>query len=88
MSRKTVNVSEVLTEANLQLSRIDATATQEFKEGICKMIENILHASGNYRGFNYIAWLNGGFEQWCKDGEPIDKSKYLDYEYDRFYYKA
>jgi len=54
MPRKTVNVKELLDYANVQLLRNDEDATKEFKEGICGMVEKILHSSGNYNGFMFI----------------------------------
>jgi hypothetical protein len=57
--RKTIEVKGMLEWANKQLSRIDAYTTDEFKAGICTMIESLLMKSGNYKGFMY---LNGGGE--------------------------
>lgn len=39
--------------ANFQLARQDEVADQAYKQGICDMIEHILHDTGNYRGFGY-----------------------------------
>lgn len=39
--------------ANFQLARQDEIADQAYKQGICDMIEHILHDTGNYRGFGY-----------------------------------
>ena len=30
-----------------------------------------------YSGFKYIDWQNGGYDQWTKDGQPQDNTKYL-----------
>ena len=56
--RKTIGVKRMLKYANLQLERTDGAATQEFKSGICTMIESLLMASGNYQG--YMNLPNGG----------------------------
>ena len=53
MSRKTINVAKMLYWANFQLARQDEVADQAYKQGICDMIEHILHDTGNYRGFGY-----------------------------------
>ena len=53
MSRKTINVAKMLYWANFQLARQDEIADQAYKQGICDMIEHILHDTGNYRGFGY-----------------------------------
>ena len=91
--RKTINVDSILAEANKQLARKDKFATADFKAGVCVMIERILMNTGNYNGYNYNLWTNGGgLEQWYKDGEPDfpEKEKYLyskfGREYDRHYY--
>jgi hypothetical protein len=52
--RKTIGVLEMLNSANRKLAREDEFATQKFKAGICSMIEEILHCSGNYHGFIFL----------------------------------
>ena len=52
--KKTIKVQETLDYANYQLGRTDEYATKEFKVGITVMIEQILHLTGNYRGFMFI----------------------------------
>ena len=54
MSKKTQPVSDILAFANYQLSRTDEYATVGFKEGICAMIERILHNTNNYEGFSFL----------------------------------
>ena len=53
MSRKTINVAKMLYWANFQLARTDEVADQGYKQGVCDMIEQILHSTGNYKGFGY-----------------------------------
>jgi hypothetical protein len=60
--RKTIEVKRMLKYANLQLERTDGAATQEFKSGICTMIESLLMGSGNYQG--YMNLPNGG--EYCR----------------------
>ena len=51
--RKTINVAKMLYWANFQLARTDEVADQAYKQGVCDMIEQILHSTGNYKGFGY-----------------------------------
>ena len=59
---------------------------QEGKAQLCTLIENMLMDAGMYAGFNYVYWMNGGYDEWVRDGKPEDNSRYLGYEYDRHYY--
>lgn len=52
--RKTINVSELVDYANLQLSRADDFATKDFKQGVIVMIEAVLHRTDNYSGFRFL----------------------------------
>ena len=52
--KKTIKVQDTLDYANYQLGRTDEYATKEFKVGITVMIEQILHLTGNYRGFMFL----------------------------------
>jgi hypothetical protein len=52
MSKKAVSVIEMLDYANESLAQ-DYNSL-EFKQGICAMIEKILHKSDNYNGFMFL----------------------------------
>lgn len=52
MGRKTVNVAEIITSINDVLKW--ANSTPEYRFGQISIAENILHATGNYRGFRYL----------------------------------
>lgn len=54
---KTISVGHVLERVNTQLASNEIP--EQTKWGICSLIENILHDSGNYAGFNYIDGWNG-----------------------------
>jgi len=54
MSRKTTSVRSMLDYANKMLKRSDEYATKEYKIGIICMLEEVLHATGNYKGFMFI----------------------------------
>ena len=61
--RKTIEVKGMLEWANRQLGRTDEFATEKFKAGICVMIEELLHSSGNYQGYNNYV---GGTTEYCR----------------------
>lgn len=52
MGRKTFNVVEIITAINDVLKW--AGSTPEYRLGQISIAENILHATGNYRGFRYL----------------------------------
>lgn len=91
MSRKTVQVEELLREFNrvlsLPTSRIyrdlpDGTpawrvATSE-RKGLADALEHILHKADRYRGFNSVKWTQeGGYEAWLAAGEPNDNRPFI-----------
>lgn len=64
----------------------DNKMNYEGKAALCTLIENMLMDARMYAGFNYVYWMNGGYDEWVRDGKPEDNSRYLGYEYDRHYY--
>lgn len=88
-SRKTVEVDWLKKMINADLE--NEKLTEDTKKHLCTLLENILVKTGNYRGFNYLKWINGGFTKWEMDGRPTptDKNyqKYLGDEYSRIYYQ-
>lgn len=93
--RKIVDISKLKDWTNVQLSRTDDYATQEFKAGIFTAVSNTLHATGQYNGFQHLYWMNGGCEEWYKAGEPDfpEKNRFIygeggkeQNEYNRFIY--
>ena len=87
-AKKTMDVEQLKSWTNEQLKRTDDYADQKFKAGLCSVLAHVLHATGNYHGFNYTYWLETGNDLWRKDGEPDfpEKNKYIGNEYDRVYY--
>jgi len=88
-TRKTVQVSKVVEDVNRQLRRTDLS--DEVRLALAHMLEGILHATGNYKGFNYLAWIDErGCERWQEDseraGKDLDKTPYLGNQTRRFYY--
>jgi len=84
MARKTWPVADIKGRANNLLAR--PGLSQDEKRAIFVFTEAILQDAGQYHGFNWIAWLNGGVDQWRQDGKPSDVAPYLGNEYDRFFY--
>jgi hypothetical protein len=74
---KTVKVEEIKKFAQFQLDREDDFATDEFKAGICVMLEKILTLSNNYKGYNYSYWVQRGWDEWDRAGRPKDNSKFI-----------
>lgn len=52
MPRKTIEVGKVLNIANHFLAAQNTTAAE--REGVCALLETVLHESGNYMGFRYL----------------------------------
>ena len=87
--RKTIEVSKILEDANKQLRRTDLS--DETRLAIAHMLEHILQSTGNYNGFNYVAWIDeGGCNRWRADqeraGKDIDNTPYLGNQTRRVYY--
>lgn len=62
------------------------TITQKEKAVVCCMIEALLMDAKCYKGFNYIYWMDKGYDEWVADGKPENNKKYLGEEYNRHYY--
>jgi hypothetical protein len=52
MARKTINVASLVESAN-EVLRGDF-GNQSYRRGIIRMIEPILHDTGNYKGFRHL----------------------------------
>ena len=85
-SRKTIAVQAVLDMANKLLA--NDQLTQEEKKGIAFLLEDVLHASNRYNGFNDTHWLKQGYREWVAAGKPDfpEKKKFMGPEFDRTYY--
>ena len=53
MGRKTFNVEELVDMVNFTLLNSDDSA-KGIRQGMMNVLEEVLHRSGNYRGFRYI----------------------------------
>lgn len=71
--KKTFLVRELKERANAALARKDAEFynvkdAESYRQGVCFMLESVLHATGQYKGFGYI----GGY----KEGGPEYRRSY------------
>lgn len=61
MTRKTVAVADIVTAANTFLAAPDTFSHPDVSDpkaqryGVCGLLEHVLHATGNYRGFSYLS---------------------------------
>jgi hypothetical protein len=87
IKRKTYEVEKLRAYVNKALANDHWTAEQ--KQAMAFLLESVLMDTGNYRGFNYLKWVDeGGYEAWLADGQPDfpEKDKYLGDKMRRRYY--
>ena len=72
---KTIAVQQVKERINHMLAH--GISTPESRQTLGAFLSILLMDTGNYQGFNYLAWVNGGAAQWRTDGEPKDTTPYL-----------
>lgn len=65
---KTLRVSELKKWFNSMLA--DPEMNMEQRRLISCLLEELLHATKNYRGFNYNYWADHGIAEWEKAGKP------------------
>jgi len=95
-SKKTFDVQLFKNEVNERLARAYKATTNEiynsndYCASLCSILEDVLHNSGNYKGYQSLHWLNGGCNRWEIDGKPDFpmKNHYINggKEYCRYYY--
>jgi hypothetical protein len=54
MPRKTIEIEKLVNIANTALM-YNRDHNNDYRLGVISMIENILHLSGNYKGFRYLS---------------------------------
>lgn len=86
--KKNIKVATVLSKVNTYLASENPHVTAEMRKGAASVLETILHATDNYAGFNYLQWLNGGYDAWKAAGEPADNTPFLGDETRRVYYRS
>lgn len=65
-----------------------ASPAEAVRLAMASTLSDILMETGNYHGFNYDAWTNGGWQQWRQDGEPYPNTAYLGDQTKVTFYKA
>jgi hypothetical protein len=83
MPRKTFDVAEFTAKMNNRISR---ETSEDARRAFCYVLADVLHETGQYRGFQYLDWENGGYDRWVNDGRPTDNRPYLGPEHKRRYY--
>ncbi len=82
-TRKTITVESVKDRINAQILQSQSPHERTI---LARLLSSILMDVGQYHGFNYVAWLDGGYHKWVADGEPKDNTPYLgDQTIVRFY---
>ena len=97
--RKLFDVEAFKIYINAQLSRTDKYATESFKSGLCTALEEVLHKTKNYNGYQHLYWEEIGWKEWRTIGNETEDwqekkkfiygtsdSKYHGCEYSRRYY--
>jgi hypothetical protein len=82
--RTTVDVETIREKANLALAGDYGDAG--YRAGIASLLETVLHAANQYKGFNYLGWLNGGVAAWEAAGRPKDTEPFLGDQSRRVYF--
>jgi hypothetical protein len=79
MSRKTINVDQVVDYVNdiLKNQTLDDDASIFYRHGMMVVLEEILHRTGNYKGFRYLH--RDEVPEGCMPGVQLKNGKPLDY---------
>ncbi len=87
-SKKMTAVVDIVNEANRLMALPDSQYNDDgFRRGVAALVEHVLHQTGNYAGFQYADWHNGGCRRWQEDGRPEgNKDAYLGNETRRIYF--
>lgn len=88
--RKTIDIETVKEIANRMLAAEDTSTliNNDWRLGVAWLLEELLHKTRNYRGYQHNEWSSGGFSRWCNDGKPDfpEKWQYLGNDTKRFYF--
>ena len=83
--RKTIEVEYLRTAINKRLAA-HSTPTSVKRE-LCSVIEAVLHSTGNYKGWNPLAWsFEGGFTRWDQAGRPENREPFEGDDFRRVYF--
>ena len=84
--RKTLEIETLREQVNAYLANESPYVTADMRLGAAMVLETALHATGNYGGYNFLGWLNGGCDAWMTAGEPADRAPFIGDESRRVYY--
>jgi len=74
-------VADFLAFVNTELKRTDASATDDYKKGLCTALEKVLKTCNWGVSFDYNYWKEKGYIEWQQAGSPSgseeDKKQYL-----------
>lgn len=64
--RKNVSVATIRDRVNLMIAA--PKSTEDGRKALGVLLSCLLLETGNYHGFNYLAWTKeGGWEKWCEE---------------------
>jgi len=89
MKRKTIRIEEL--KSYFQSILDNTINSQGEKKIVCTIYEEILHRTGNYKGYSNQYWMEKGYIEWNEDGCPRGEDGcplkyYYGPEYDRLYH--
>lgn len=90
--RKNISIDELRCMVNQQLA--NSNISEEEKMGLCSLLEYFLHETKNYKGYNYLKWVNGGSTSWfelinsgaAREDDYQKKQEFYGPKYSRIYY--
>ena len=75
MARKTIDVAYLREAFNKRLA--DRSTPTSVRRELCGAMEAVLHRTGNYKGWNPLAWsFEGGSQRWRDAGEPENREPF------------
>lgn len=90
--KKTFRITEFISYVNSQLKRTNEPTNDSYKEGMCDLLEHILHLNNAYNGYQHNYWMQQGYQEWIAAGRPDFPEKYKfiygpsGQQFNRYYY--
>lgn len=56
---------------------IAACPLPEARQNLINSFTSLLFNLNDYKGFNYVDWVNGGFQKWITAGKPEDNKPFI-----------
>lgn len=66
--RSTLPVADLKAEINRILALPLERISTEERKALAILLENVLHATGNYQGYNDLHWIERGCREWEETG--------------------